>query len=272
MTEKNGILTFECDKDAQGNELLNSSQRNNEIVWPSPSKFPNAQYRTSWKNTCNCTSYIMALEYAGYIFPVGPYKQPEDNLALSILQSDKIMARYQKEMPAMYKSFLRCKNGQCSAEELKNVCFPIELHDYLCARANEWIGTTAAKFSTNVNFKKALWRYFVKDNLPMVISTTFGGFGHIVCVTGVQYAKSDFEKGKAIEAETKENPEVTPVAIIVDDPWGDASKSKFEKYPEGGGCGNDIIVPWDIVVKKVKPAGSDCAKWAHVFNHAAAII
>ena len=49
MTEKNGIVTFECDKDKNGNEILNSTQRNNEIVWPPKDKFPKAQYTTTWK-------------------------------------------------------------------------------------------------------------------------------------------------------------------------------------------------------------------------------
>ena len=59
MLEKNGIVTFECDKDKDGYEIVNSSQRNNELIWPSETAKPKAQYRTSWKNMCNVTSMIM---------------------------------------------------------------------------------------------------------------------------------------------------------------------------------------------------------------------
>lgn len=269
MTEKNGIVTFECDKDKNGNEILNSTQRNNEIVWPPKDKFPKAQYTTTWKNTCNCTSYGMALEYAGYIFPSGRYKQPEDNLAFHILNSKKIIAEYSTKQPAMYKLYVKSLEGKCTDAELKDVYPPTELHDYLCMGANDWLGTKAAQFSTNVNFKEALWKYMVSDNLPMVISTIFGGFNHIVCVTGVQYTKSDYEKGLAYE---KSNgiPNISPVAIIVDDPWGKYNP-KTNKYDAPNG-GNDIVVPWDVVVTKVKPVGSSTIKWAHTFNHAVAIV
>ena len=59
---------------------MNSSQRNNELVFPDPKKYPKAQYTTNWKNMCNVTSYIMFLEYAGAKFPSGKFNQPEDNL------------------------------------------------------------------------------------------------------------------------------------------------------------------------------------------------
>ncbi len=271
MTEKNGIVTFECDKDANGNEIGNSSQRNNELVWPSETLKPNAQYRTSWKNMCNVTSYIMGLEYSGFIFPVGKYKQPEDNLALHILTSSKVMKAYETKQPAMYKSFMRSLEGQCSKQELDNMYFPTELHDYLCMGANEWIGTKAANFSTNVNFLKALWRYMVEDNLPMIISTKFGGFGHIVCVTGVQYKKEDWMKGVEFRKDhIEELPEIIPTAIIIDDPWGKYNP-KTNKY-DAPNCGNDIIVPWDRVVSTVKPEGSSKIKWAHTFSHAVATV
>lgn len=270
MTEKNGIVTFECDKDSEGNEIGNSSQRNNELVWPSETAKPHAQYRTSWKNMCNVTSYVMFLEYAGYKFPAGKFKQPEDNLGYHILNSKAVMEKYARECPSMYKSFLRSLEGQCSQKELENMYFPNELHDYLCFGANEWIGTTAAVFSTKTNFKKILWRNMVLDNLPLVISTNFGGFGHIVCVTGVQYKKEDWMAGKSFEGEDGELPEITPVAIIVDDPWGKYNP-KTNKYDAPNG-GNDIVVPWERVVASVKPYNSETVKWTHSPKHAIATI
>ena len=215
---------------------------------------------------CNVTSYVMALEYAGWNFPVGQYKQPEDNLGKFILTSKEVIDKYAKECPAMYKSFLRCLEGQCSQKELENVYFPNELHDYLCFGANKWIGSTAAKFNTNIDFKKALWKFMVKDNLPMVISTKFGGFGHIVCVTGVQYTEADYNAHK----DDTELPSLKPISIIVDDPWGKYNP-KTNKY-DAPNNGNDIIVPWDRVVTTVKPCDSETVKWAHTFNHGIATV
>ena len=266
MTTKNGFVIFECDKDEKGNEILNSTQRNNQIIWPAPHEKPRTQYKTSWKNTCNVTSYVMALEYAGFKFPSGPYKQPEDNLALYILTSKLVDDKYKKSCPAMYKTYMKALEGNCSEKELDDVYPPIELHDYLCYGANLWIGTTAAKFSQNIDFKKALWKFMVKDNLPIVVSTTFGGFGHIVCVTGVQYKEADYLAHK----DDKEIPSITPDSIIVDDPWGKYNP-KTNKYDATTG-GNDIVIPWDVVVARVKPAGSQTQKWAHTFNHGMATV
>ena len=131
MLEKNGIVTFECDKDKDGNEIVNSSQRNNELIWPSETAKPKAQYRTNWTNMCNVTSMIMGLEHSGFIFPSGKYKQPEDNLGLHILTSPTILAEFKKRQPAMYNLFIKSLEGSCNKAELDTMYFPTELHDYL---------------------------------------------------------------------------------------------------------------------------------------------
>ena len=266
MTEKNGILTFECDKDEKGNEILNSSQRNNELVYPDPKKFPKSQYTTSWRNECNVTSYIMFLEYSGAKFPSGKYKQPEDNLGYFILTNKQILDHYKAKQPVFYNAWMKALKGTATKADLENAFPPNELHDYLRMGANLWLGYDAAKFSINVNFKKALWDNMVDDNLPLVISTTFGGFGHIVCVTGVQYKKEDYQALRAAKDLKASNVDelinlTDPVAIIVDDPWGKFNP-KTNKYDAPNG-GNDIVVPWDVVVARVKPAGSTLTKWCH---------
>lgn len=272
MTEKNGIVTFECDKDSKDKEILNSTQRNNGIVFPDPKTYPNAQYIVNWKNTCNCTSYAMMLEYSGAMFPPGKYSQPEDNLCYFILTDNRILEDYKKSQPVLYNAWMKTFTGTATKQDLENAYPPNELHAYLSKGANLWLGYEATAFNTNVNFKKALWHYMVEDNLPMAISTNFGGAGHIVCVTGVQYKKADYEALNFAKLSKSKNFDelintVNPVAIIVDDPWGNASSTNFEKYPTGGGgSGNDIVVPWDIVVKKVKPLNSPVKKWCHYIN------
>lgn len=269
MTEKNGIVTFECDKDSKGNEILNSSQRNNELVFPDPKKYPKAQYTTNWKNMCNVTSYIMFLEYSGAKFPSGKFNQPEDNLGYFILTDKRILEKYRKSQPVLYNAWQKTFTGTATKADIENAYPPTELHDYLSMGANLWLGYEASGFSTNVNFKKKLWEEMVENDNPLVISTTFGGFGHIVCVTGVQYNKNDYEAIKATKL-TGGNVDamidsVTPVGIIIDDPWGKYNP-KTNKYDAPNG-GNDIVIPWDVVVARVKPANSKSVKWAHFIKN-----
>ena len=274
MTIKNGKVTFWTE---EGHDDY-YSQRNNEIIWPDHSKFPNSQLSVDWKSTCNVTAYIAALAIAGWNFPSGKYKQPEDNLADFILSSTEIDSLYQKQCPAMWRSYVRALNGQCSKQELKNVFTKVELHEYLSKGANLWLGSTASTFSTNVNFVKALWRYLVYDNLPMVISTNFGGFGHIVTVVGATWNEADYEKGdkQFYDSGKKEYPEIEPESILIDDPWGRVQTKDGPRQNTylagGGGSGNNVTIPWDFVVEHVKPLGSRSCKWVHSFKHGMATV
>lgn len=264
MIRKNGLVTFECDKDTNGNELLNSTQRNNRIVWPSEKSKPKAQYRASWKNTCNTTSMVMGLEMSGFSFPPGKWEQPEDNLTEFILTNKDLLDDWKRKCPAQYDLFVRSQNGELSQNELKYLYFPNEIHEYLCKGTNLWLGTTAVKFSTIDSFIKALWRDMVYDNLPIVVSTRFGGFGHIVCVTGVSFKEQDYDD--YCDGFYDDLP--IPTEIIVDDPWGflDISNGDRGTY-DLSKSGNDIHIPWDFVVKNVKPCNSEDVKWMHRFNH-----
>ena len=273
MRKENGLVIFECDKDANGKEILNSSQRNNELVWPSEKSKPKAQYRTSWKNMCNVTSMVMGLEYAGYSFPDGKWKQPEDNLAEFILTSKDVLEHWKNKCPAQYDLFVKSLEGKLTAEQVKrDLLFPTEIHTYLSMGVCKWIGTTATYFRTYESFIESLWVNMVEDDLPLVISTTFGGFGHIVCCTGVAYDEKEYEAAKSIEsaltcpkcgtAVTANFP--TPKGIYVDDPWGKYNP-KTNQYDAPNG-GNDIFIPWDVVVARVKPCGSTDIKWAHSFR------
>lgn len=261
MIRKDGLITFECDKDEHGNELLNSTQRNNRLVWPSEKSKPKAQYRSSWKNTCGTTSMTMGAEYSGFSFPPGKWDQPEDNLTEFILTNKEILEDWKNKCPAQYELFIKSQNGELTPNELNYLYFPNEIHQYLCWGTNLWLGTTAVKFSTDQDFVKALWRDMVYDNLPIVISTRFGGFGHIVCVTGVSFDEQEYDN--YCNDENNELP--IPVEIIVDDPWGKVDTVKNAYIPNESG--NDVHIPWDFVVENVKPCNSTRVKWMHRFNH-----
>ncbi len=260
MTKENGLVVFRSEL-GEGH----FSQRNNQLVWPSEKSKPKAQYRTSWKNMCNVTAYVNALAKAGYTFPAGEYNQPEDNLGLFILTNPEVMSKWKKQCPAQYDLFMKSLDGKLTEKQLNDMYFPTELHDYLSFGANKWIGTSASSFSTNHDFRMLLWNSMVEDNLPLVLSTNFGGFGHIVCCTGVAYDENEFNNLKYVDKGT-----LTPKYIIVDDPWGKYNPDT-NKYDAPNG-GNDIFIPWSRVVASVKPANSDKIKWAHTFKHGIATV
>lgn len=265
MTENNGILTFKCD-----NNKSVFSQRDNKFnlqeFWKD--KYPKNQVVVKNTTECNFTSYINALFDAGWIFPSGPYEQPEDNFAYFFYTDSRVMEYFKKELPVPYNLYIKGLKGKCSDWEVKNqLIAPNEYHIILSYAANLWLNFPhASSFSENLNFPKCLWRYLVVDNLPMVVSTTFSGFNHLVTVTGVQYDKSSFEQGKKYYNESKVHlPETIPQSIIIDDSWG-TYNPKTNKY-DNAEPGNDIVIPWDVVVAKLKPCGSTIDKRIHTFRH-----
>jgi hypothetical protein len=120
----------------------NYSQRNNEL-----DPF----------GSCNVTSMCMALDYIGYSFPTGQYKQPEDNL-------------YQ---------FMKDHNLEPT------------VHAELSIGVNKWIRKDNA---TNFSVHRSIDQVFgeIREGRPVVLSGTFPGFpkvmpkpyGHVVCLVG----------------------------------------------------------------------------------------
>lgn len=269
MTEnKDGTLLFNTE---QVDDYY--SQRNNKLVWPAKDVYPNSQVTVDWKSMCNVTSMVEALSIAGWQFPYGSYAQPEDNLAKYILENKQIDQDYMAGQPAMWKLYHKALKGECTATEAKQATPPVEIHAYLSKGTNLWLGSTATEFSTSTNFIKALWKNIVLDSLPIVISTNFGGFGHIVCCTGVILEKLDYEKGlQFIKDNPNYLPETSIKAIKVDDPWGNLDLRKNVYPAGGGGSGNNKIIPWDFVVEHAKPLGSRSCKWTHTFKHGMATI
>ena len=240
------IYKYKCD-----NNKLNYSQRNNTLSWPLKEEYPNAQYFITWKNMCNVTSMVMAADYAGYSFPKGQYEQPEDNFGKFLLESKEVDEFYRKQDPYSYNIWRKSLIGECSKEELVNCYPPTEIHGCLSYGLNLWLNQDAVEFKTDFNFKKLLFNNTVVSKKPVVVSTKFGGMGHIVCVSGVTYNYNFI------------NEDLTPDSIIVDDPWGKFNpKTNIYDAPSGG---NDIIVPWDKALALLKQYDSEI-KWAHRFK------
>ena len=53
--------------------------------------------------------------------------------------------------------------------------------------------------------------------------------------------------------------------VKIDDPYGNTLN-------DWQGSGNDIFLPWDYVVKNIKPLNSSSIKWAHVIERPVAVI
>lgn len=255
-------ITFECDKDERGIEMSNYSQRNNQLVYPPVVDFPKAQYRTSWKNMCNVTSMVMALEYAGFKFPSGEFEQPEDNLAQFILTNTATLNEYEKCYPAMYKTWIDSLTGKAGINA--DIYPPTEIHSLLSCGTNKWLQTEATKFETDRFFLGALYQNLnpsFGNPKPLVVSTTFGGFGHIVVITGAKYYKADLKGGDNVP---------TPISIIIDDPWGKYNylTNKYD-LPN---CGNDIEIPFEVALSRIKPINDKNCKWIHTFNDSVKLV
>jgi len=124
---------------------MNYSQRNNE-------RNPH--------NACNVTSIVMALDYLGYDFPPGPYKQPEDNLHY-FMEQEKLRPTW---------------------------------HYELSTATNKWMGRRVTDFST----ERPIGSIFeeLKKGKPVVLSGDFPfvnsksvrvTLGHIVVLVGAEW-------------------------------------------------------------------------------------
>ncbi len=128
-----------------------------------------------------------------------------------------------------------------------------ENHYDLSAGVNNWIGRNVTNFSTARKVRDMLNE--LRNGRPVVVSGTFPGhptaktkpLGHIVCLVGMEW--------------DNDNPadDVHPDRMIWDDPYGNTMK-------DWQGSGNDIIVPWDLFVRWLKPTGDANTKWGHFFT------
>ena len=169
--------------------------------------------------SCNVTSMVMALHYLGYTFPKGIYSQPEDNL----------------------RAYIESKGMNP------------EIHDQLSKGTNEWIGKRVTEFKTNIPIPTIIDNILIKK--PVVLSGTFPGYptrrtsplGHIVTLVGLEW-----------KDQTPEGQLDQPIAVIIDDPYGNTMNSCQGK-------GNDIKISWNLFIEWMKPCGNTSVKWGHLF-------
>lgn len=232
----------------------NYSQRNNEYYWKRNDRIVN------FSGECNVTSIIMMLDYAGFSFPRGSFKQPEDNLADFIMSNKVIDKLYKKKYPAMYKDY---------AKGTKNCYVPIEIHEFLAYGTNLWLKEKdLVKFSacTLINSIFDSIRY---ANRAVVISgeipyaNSIKKINHIVTLVGAIYSKSKLEA-------TMFERHALPESVIIDDPYGYFDDSGAT-YGDGR-SGNDNVISYSTFTDWFKPCKSGNIKYAHILTHSGAAV
>jgi hypothetical protein len=250
---ENGNVIFNVSKG-----LVNYSQRNNEYVWKKKAIVVNNV------NTCNATSICMGSSYSGWRFPKTPfeqYKQEEDRLTAFTLEDPRVSAFYKNTMPALWQEW---QNGE------QDALTPNEVHRVLEYATNTWFGTNVVKFTETLPMVD-IFSEIIEKSLPVVVSGNFpkesgsnATIGHIVVLVGLIYdeksvmVNNKFNLVKALKT--------VPSSIIFDDPWGDFMKGYEKKL-----SGNDIVCPYNLAVKYLKPCNESSVKWGYTFTRGAAV-
>jgi hypothetical protein len=231
----------------------NYSQRNNEFKWSHPK---NPKLKMDALSMCNVTSIVMALDYLGWKFPEGDYKQPEDNLCDFIFRSSEVQRFYKEKMPVLYDAFER---GDDDA-----YC-PNLIHLVLAYATNQWLGANSAiTFEEHAPISKIIKEVLFYKR-PVIMSGTFpykflngteGTIGHINVLVGLIYPKGT----------TAISPITKPEEFVFDDPYGNW-KENFK-----AGTGNDTTFTYDEFIKYYKGCNDTRHKMAHFVKNGVALI
>jgi len=247
---ENDKITFRCDCGK-----LNYSQRNNEFRWVHPK---NPKLKMDADSMCNVTSIVMALDYAGYQFPKGKFRQPEDNLCDFIFTDKRVMQKYREWMPAMAAAFERGDD---------NAYCPNLIHTLNVFATNLWMGTSCLSFKENNTISDICKE--VINNRPVILSGTYpftwasgatGTLGHINVIAGAVYDKSFMDNLDKMY-------DLRPIHFIIDDPYGD-----YRNNFRSTSIMNDIPMPYADFIKLQKPVNNVAIKWAYFVKPGAATI
>ena len=200
--------------------------------------------------SCNVTSMVAALDYAGYIHPVSSkYDQPEDNLMDFMLTNPEVDAEYQKLFPDEYKKYI------ASGKNPKTSYPPSELHALLSLGTNLWMGRKRGeitKFRWDLTLRDIVYEFIQKR--PVVTSGVFAKLHHVICLTGVQTSQVGImrvDKAQGIEVDKI-------IGIIIEDPYGDFHTNYTTQR------GKDIIMTLSEFNSFINVQGQPL-KWGHTF-------
>lgn len=246
-------------------DKYNYSQRNNEYKHYGAGDFKGLD--VSAETMCNVTALCQSLDYNGFVFPKGKYKQPEDNLADFIMNSKEVDNYYKTHAPVLYRDYKAGKKTKNKkGKEIANYYTPNEVHCVLAFAVNKWLGCTADTFKENV----PIWTIVneLLEGRSCVVSGVFNGLNHIVSLVGCKWGYSNFE-GKSLEAclnlITKNK--VRPTSFIIDDPYGN-----WKKGYQAGFSGNNSELSYSEFIKMIKPVDNNLIKMCHLIKNGAALI
>jgi hypothetical protein len=231
-------------------KFVNSVQTNNLFT------YKKGDCLVNYAVECNVTALTYVFEMGGWIFPSGKYKQPEDNLANSMINSKLVESYYKEHFYALWKDW---NSGK------KDAYTPLEIHKLLELGVNEWFKCEADTFYSDypiIDFLKQI--YF--NRLPVMTSGTFGNYNHCVAMVGLD---GDFTEQQFEDGLTGKGPFMKP-NFIYDDPWYrfNQETKTFDKTKSG----NDSILTWDQFVEEIKPLNSDKVKFAHIIRKPLAVV
>ena len=212
----------------------NYSQRNNKYTW-----YRNKRRIASFSE-CNVTSMCMMLDYNGIMLPSGSYRQPEDNLAKYIMESELVNDRYRRDFPDLYQEY------EIGA---RDCLVPIEIHDLLAYGTNLWLRESGANKQTvefNARLPVKTLRGIVMDKKQAVVisgkipqaGSLTKVFNHIVVLVGFNAIGQ----------------------VIFDDPFGFVDDSGAH-YGDGR-TGNDCVIRYENFISWFKPCNEQI-KYAH---------
>ena len=186
----------------------NYSQRNNLLK-------PNS--------ACNTTSIVMALDYIGYSFPKGGYKQPEDNLT-EYMDSQEMLE---------YRDAWADNSNLKWPKDYR----PAEIAHCLEVGSNRWLGANAVKFIESIDCHHIFFE--IIKGRPVVLSTAFTTAGHVVVLVGIETSQKHIYEPDEIRLDT-----ITK--IFIDDPFGNVNKQYADTK------GNDVEITMPFFFSHVK--------------------
>lgn len=248
---KNNILKVDV-----SDGKLNYSQRNNNYTHTSKKGLIDVKSSTM----CNVTSLCMALDYNGFVFPTGPYEQPEDNLAKFIMESKEVDDYYRIHCPALYKDYVA---------ERGNYYTPNEVHCVLAFAVNQWLGCSADTFKENTPIFDIITELL--EGRSCVISGVFNGLHHIVTLVGAEWTFNVDTSKKTIYRviEEVQKNRILPTKFIIDDPYG---KWNAPNGYKSGMSGNNAELTTSEFMKMIKPVGNNAIKYCHLIKSGASLV
>lgn len=201
--------------------------------------------------SCNVTSMVSALDYAGYTFPTDPqYKQPEDSLLNFLLTNPEVDAEYAKVYPVEYRKYI------ATGKDPKKSTPPNEFHTILSSGTNLWMGKKRGEVTRlrwDLNLRSMLFEFL--QHRPIVVSGVFGKLHHIVCAVGFETTQIGI-----FNVAQPEDIEVDKVvSVIIEDPYGDY-RTEYKEI-----SGKDVrmsVADFNLFIN----VQGQPQKWGHLFT------